>query len=341
MNRAPSPRDPWWAEHQRTCGGTYTKIKEPEGYKEKGGTKDKGHILGGGNSQDNTSRSKHRNKGKIKGHAPNDTSMKIDEMFPKSENRQKELVWIESEDSGSQATPSPNGRESVRNKMLAAAERRLTESNNKGKRVTTQIPGKRPLSHGSRDVREYGGNVAKKSRMESNTAGASSPVVNLSHTTSRGVQESLPPTVIDLCEDSSEQPRPSVKSVSDCSQTSLLRDQESKASSKDRICIDDYYHHSSTKEHGSANPITVDQHSESVGKNEIRGKHSGVVVIDDIEGVTDSRDVKERERTAETPVVVDDEDGFKTCPVCGLNGIPAVIINAHVAFCLDEEDWDE
>ena len=32
MNRAPSARDPWWADHQRTCGGTYTKIKEPENY---------------------------------------------------------------------------------------------------------------------------------------------------------------------------------------------------------------------------------------------------------------------------------------------------------------------
>ena len=32
MNRAPSPRDSWWADHQRTCGGTYAKIKEPENY---------------------------------------------------------------------------------------------------------------------------------------------------------------------------------------------------------------------------------------------------------------------------------------------------------------------
>ncbi|KAI2651736.1 DNA-dependent metalloprotease SPRTN [Labeo rohita] len=32
MNRPPSARDPWWAEHQMTCGGTYTKIKEPENY---------------------------------------------------------------------------------------------------------------------------------------------------------------------------------------------------------------------------------------------------------------------------------------------------------------------
>lgn len=36
MNRPPSARDPWWAEHQRTCGGTYTKIKEPENYGKSG-----------------------------------------------------------------------------------------------------------------------------------------------------------------------------------------------------------------------------------------------------------------------------------------------------------------
>ncbi len=44
MNRAPSPRDPWWADHQRTCGGTYRKIKEPEGYGQKtkkGGKEDR------------------------------------------------------------------------------------------------------------------------------------------------------------------------------------------------------------------------------------------------------------------------------------------------------------
>uniref|UniRef100_A0A2C9KG14 SprT-like domain-containing protein n=1 Tax=Biomphalaria glabrata TaxID=6526 RepID=A0A2C9KG14_BIOGL len=35
MNRAPSPRDFWWAEHQMTCGGKYTKIKEPESYRQK------------------------------------------------------------------------------------------------------------------------------------------------------------------------------------------------------------------------------------------------------------------------------------------------------------------
>ncbi|XP_072912694.1 DNA-dependent metalloprotease SPRTN [Hemitrygon akajei] len=58
MNRAPSARDPWWAEHQLTCGGTFTKIKEPENYKAKKGkgegtpghlsrpSKDKGKSMG-------------------------------------------------------------------------------------------------------------------------------------------------------------------------------------------------------------------------------------------------------------------------------------------------------
>ncbi|XP_042359382.1 DNA-dependent metalloprotease SPRTN [Plectropomus leopardus] len=36
MNRAPSAQDPWWEDHKRSCGGTYTKVKEPEGYGKKG-----------------------------------------------------------------------------------------------------------------------------------------------------------------------------------------------------------------------------------------------------------------------------------------------------------------
>lgn len=42
MNRAPSHLDPWWEDHRRSCGGTYTKVKEPEGYgQKKSGKKDK------------------------------------------------------------------------------------------------------------------------------------------------------------------------------------------------------------------------------------------------------------------------------------------------------------
>eukprot|EP00026_Physarum_polycephalum_P009509 Phypoly_transcript_09634.p1 GENE.Phypoly_transcript_09634~~Phypoly_transcript_09634.p1 ORF type:complete len:409 (+),score=78.04 Phypoly_transcript_09634:128-1354(+) len=35
MNRPPGPTDYWWNAHQQNCGGTFTKIKEPEEYSKK------------------------------------------------------------------------------------------------------------------------------------------------------------------------------------------------------------------------------------------------------------------------------------------------------------------
>ncbi|CAJ0943361.1 unnamed protein product, partial [Mesorhabditis belari] len=34
-NRTPGPNDFWWRDHEEKCGGTYEKIKEPEGYEDK------------------------------------------------------------------------------------------------------------------------------------------------------------------------------------------------------------------------------------------------------------------------------------------------------------------
>lgn len=36
MNRAPSKNDTWWADHLRSCGGKFIKIKEPDDYGKKG-----------------------------------------------------------------------------------------------------------------------------------------------------------------------------------------------------------------------------------------------------------------------------------------------------------------
>lgn len=35
MNRPPAPRDPWFADHLKRCGGTFVKIKEPENTKKR------------------------------------------------------------------------------------------------------------------------------------------------------------------------------------------------------------------------------------------------------------------------------------------------------------------
>ncbi|XP_017778753.1 PREDICTED: sprT-like domain-containing protein Spartan [Nicrophorus vespilloides] len=40
-NRAPNPRDFWWGEHSRTCGGTFIKVKEPEKTEKKKKTSEK------------------------------------------------------------------------------------------------------------------------------------------------------------------------------------------------------------------------------------------------------------------------------------------------------------
>ena len=52
MNRPPSNKDSWWSKHQETCGGTYTKIKEPDDFKKKGKTKGEGSQTPQGKNTD-------------------------------------------------------------------------------------------------------------------------------------------------------------------------------------------------------------------------------------------------------------------------------------------------
>ncbi|XP_076463731.1 uncharacterized protein LOC143295930 [Babylonia areolata] len=99
MNRAPSANDPWWEDHVRSCGGTYIKVKEPEGYGvKKKGTKEQkkdqdelkrtsqdirsflgnGNILGGAT----------QNKGsKVSGSNKNVTSTVTSSGYPSSSSR--------------------------------------------------------------------------------------------------------------------------------------------------------------------------------------------------------------------------------------------------------------
>ncbi|XP_070590061.1 DNA-dependent metalloprotease SPRTN [Erythrolamprus reginae] len=48
MNRAPSANDYWWAEHQKSCGGTYTKVREPDNSSKKCKKDDQAKILDDG-----------------------------------------------------------------------------------------------------------------------------------------------------------------------------------------------------------------------------------------------------------------------------------------------------
>lgn len=125
MNRAPSPRDPWWAEHQRSCGGTYIKTKEPESYKIK---REKAGI----------SRTKEMNKG----HTLGSGVRRIDDMFSPigaKDNIPEASVapTLRDMDNKSKVVNAPSSipvednQGSIRSKMLAAAEKRQKESERK------------------------------------------------------------------------------------------------------------------------------------------------------------------------------------------------------------------
>ncbi|NXY83166.1 SPRTN protein, partial [Alcedo cyanopectus] len=60
VNRAPSAQDFWWVEHQKMCGGTFIKVKEPEKFSKKSKAK---------TQTENLPNSKSTNKGETQAHA--------------------------------------------------------------------------------------------------------------------------------------------------------------------------------------------------------------------------------------------------------------------------------
>lgn len=81
MNRAPAERDPWWADHQRTCGGTYIKVKEPEDYGKK-----KRKVKDDINSSSDESISSHQGMPKIYDFWKNETTTDVNTMTKDKEN---------------------------------------------------------------------------------------------------------------------------------------------------------------------------------------------------------------------------------------------------------------
>lgn len=142
MNRAPSPRDPWWSQHQKGCGGTYKKIKEPENYSKKREKQSK----------------KKKNTDKL---------MNIKDLFKKSESSSDSSVAEGRSSSGSANSVMPFGgtghrlfdpkekakvddKLSLREKMLVAAERRQLEAQQRGNSSqSTTVQQKRPREKSS------------------------------------------------------------------------------------------------------------------------------------------------------------------------------------------------
>ena len=286
MNRAPSPKDHWWAEHQRACGGTYIKIREPEGYKQgkprKGSAADvvnKGSTAGRNskNIKDMFNGVSGKKGGTAVGPGTSQTDVGSTQSVSVSrvkafEGRGQRLIDSIDVD----AEPGPSASLSARERMLIAAEKRMKESQRKGKRKKGFESGTGQTSN--HDIRKYG-------------------------TISSG-HHSLP-----------DQERPSSPkksrlstslSDSDCC---ILLDPESPPSSG------------------------------SVGGDASREPSVTVIDLNDPGGnsSTESFSTPWDNSVIEVDAESSDDDGLKTCPVCGRSDIPAVIINTHIAFCLDEE----
>lgn len=84
MNRAPAPRDTWWDDHKRKCGGEFTKVKEPENY--------------GKRKTKSKSTDKLKDKGK---NVKTDSKPNLPTFFDKMKKNQSKVDKVSSEDSSS------------------------------------------------------------------------------------------------------------------------------------------------------------------------------------------------------------------------------------------------
>ena len=156
MNRAPSPNDYWWENHQKTCGGIYTKIKEPEGYGESKSRKrdtgaSVGKTRGGGDKGEDTG------------------SRNIKDMFKKtmddstgqqlpSTSRPASLSDVRAFGGSGHKLSNENSGGSLSNlreKMLEAAEKRMQASKQRGVAGTKRKISSSGQAKGNHDIRDF------------------------------------------------------------------------------------------------------------------------------------------------------------------------------------------
>ena len=313
MNRAPSPRDPWWSQHQQSCGGTYKKIKEPENY---------------GKKKKTTKQSKDGNK-------KADKSMNIKDLFKKNEagSTKPESGGV----SVSEVKPFEgtghrlrdpkdrvssaviDDRLSVREKMLQAAEKRQREAErhrNPAQKRPRADQGRvsptdsntrlKKAKTGSEDIRKYlydthtnSKPVAKKPKLDTDNQ-----VIVLDSADSPKVQETP------------------IESLSNFT---------SQSESESDVVID-----LSKEAAGPSSAVLVLDHTET------NDSVSEVIDLDDtadyVETDDDDDDLVEIESGSGSPRTPTGDLDFKTCPVCGMSNIPKAIINTHIAYCFDAEE---
>ena len=153
INRAPSRNDPWWAEHQNTCGGTFIKVKEPEGYCAKG-KKNKGTA-----KQNDTKQGNIKQLLEVKGSGS--SSKKMESQSDLEAFTGKGHVLNSRAGRGDEGnTVDLTVEVSMKEKILAAAENRLKTSEQRG-RKKRKSPTRREVSKRKEDPSEGSGDIRK------------------------------------------------------------------------------------------------------------------------------------------------------------------------------------
>ena len=172
INRAPSCNDTWWAEHQRTCGGTFKKVKEPEGYCAKGK-----NNKGGAAKQNDSKQGNIKQLLEVKGSSSKDKETNTVPFAGKGHVlnfSDKTVKGARKEEARDSSTVDLTVEVSMREKLLAAAENRLKGSEQRGKKKRKSLTGRGSKSR--EDTSTGNGDLRKHFKRVSSEATESQPV---------------------------------------------------------------------------------------------------------------------------------------------------------------------
>lgn len=320
MNRAPSPRDPWWSQHQKTCGGTYEKIKEPENYGKKKTTKrSKG---GDGKKPDKSMNIKDlfkKNEGAVSTKSESGVSVSEVKPFEGTGHR-----LCDPEDRGV-SSAGIDDRLSMREKMLMAAEKRQHEAEkhrNLARKRPRDDQGKvsptdsnshlKKAAAANEDIRKYFPDTRTNPKLATKKPRLDSDVQII---------------VLDPADSPKVQDKPRIESPN-------LSNFTSQPESESDVIID-----LSKEAAGPSSAVLV------VDRTETNDSVSEVIALNDTADYVETDDDDDDDLVeiasgsgSGSPTIPAGDLDLKTCPVCGMSNIPKAIINTHIAFCFDAEE---
>ena len=301
MNRAPSQQDRWWNDHQSKCGGSYIKVKEPEGYGKKakrvkvegetGSVSDKGPPNSGCKDIKKMLKGK-REKGDepTLGKSKSSGSGASSGVF---DGKGHKLETHDSLSGGSGDQPATV--EERRVKLLEAAERRQQSAQEKG----IKRKSKTRLSSDSRDIRDFW-SESPKHKEKRPELDSTTPSLDITATDTQGTSASS----------YHYSPHKSYRGDSLNSKSHLVGSIEVSGGNE---------------KFTEGRPVVIGGSGSETDRD--------VIVIDDDDEESGDLGVGMGSGDSSGEGVP-----LGMCPVCGRLDIPKDIINIHVSDCLDEQE---